>query len=192
MNNELDAKLCSKYPKMFANRYADMQTTAMCWGFDHGDGWYNIIDALCSNIQHHIDWRERQIEVATNHNKMVASMKAGDFSEFDKMSQAWASDYKERMKQDYLKGNLRQVPESIPQVVVDQVKEKFGTLRFYYTGGDDAISGMVRMAESMSAVTCEDCGTPGRRRGSGWVRTLCDTHAEQAGYHTTEEEDNAF
>lgn len=192
MNNDLDSKLCSKYPKMFADRYADMKTTAMCWGFEHGDGWYNIINALCSNIQHHIDWRERQIEVAVNHNKMVANMKAGDFSEFDKMSQAWASDYKERMKQDYLVGNLRQVPEPVPQVVVSQVKEKFGTLRFYYNGGDDEISGMVRMAESMSAVTCEECGTPGRRRGGGWVRTLCDAHAEQAGYYTTEDEDKEF
>lgn len=187
MNAELDTTLCSKYPKMFVNRFADMKTTAMCWGFEHGDGWYNIINALCSNIQHRIDWRERQIEVATNHNKMVADMKAGDFSAFDKVSQAWASDYKERMKQDYLKGDLRKVPEPIPQVVVDQVKEKFGTLRFYYTGGDDEISGMVRMAESMSAVTCEECGNPGRQRGGGWVTTLCDKHAEERGIYFNED-----
>ena len=49
--------------------------------------------------------------------------------------------------------------------MADQVKEKFGTLRFYYTGGDDRIDGMVRMAESMSAVTCETCGAPGKLRG---------------------------
>ena len=29
MNEKLDAELCSAYPKLFANRYADMQTTAM-------------------------------------------------------------------------------------------------------------------------------------------------------------------
>jgi hypothetical protein len=61
-------------------------------------------------------------------------------------------------------------------VTLDQVKEKFGTLRFYYTGGDDEISGMVRMAESMSGVTCEECGNPGTTGGQGWLVTLCETH----------------
>ena len=59
-----------------------------------------------------------------------------------------------------------------------QVKEKFGTLRFYYTGGDDEISGMVRMAESMSGVVCEECGAPGKRRGGGWIYTACDAHTK--------------
>ena len=74
---------------------------------------------------------------------------------------------------------LRVIPESIPQVTLDQVKEKFGTLRFYYSGGDDAIDGMVRMAESMSGVTCEECGNPGERRGGGWVHTYCEPCEEK-------------
>lgn len=66
--------------------------------------------------------------------------------------------------------------EKVKQVTLDQVKEKFGTLRFYYTGGDDIISGMVRMAESMSAVTCEVCGAAGKLRGEHWLYTACDEH----------------
>ena len=27
----------------------------MCWGIETGDGWYNIVDTLCSQIQWHID-----------------------------------------------------------------------------------------------------------------------------------------
>jgi len=61
------------------------------------------------------------------------------------------------------------------QVVADQVKEKFGTLRFYYSGGDDVIEGMVSMAESMTHRTCEDCGCPGEQRSGSYVRTLCKT-----------------
>lgn len=38
----------------------------------------------------------------------------------------------------------------IDQVVAEQVKEKFGTLRFYYRGGDEFVSGLVSMAEGMS------------------------------------------
>ena len=63
-----------------------------------------------------------------------------------------------------------------PQVVVEQVKEKFGGLRFYYQGGDEQIHGMVRMAEAWAGMACENCGGIGKRRGGGWVRTLCDVH----------------
>lgn len=66
----------------------------------------------------------------------------------------------------------------IPQVTVQQIKEKFGGLRFYYDGGDDVIDGMVNMAESWANHTCEECGKPGRYREGGWIKTLCDEHAE--------------
>lgn len=65
-----------------------------------------------------------------------------------------------------------------PQVVAAQVKEKFGTLRFYYDGGDDYISGVVALAESMSGQLCEDCGKPGSTGGKGWISTLCHEHRE--------------
>lgn len=66
--------------------------------------------------------------------------------------------------------------EVVEQVVVEQIKEKFGGLRFYYQGGDEQIHGMVRMAEAWAGIACEECGGIGKRRGGGWVRTLCDLH----------------
>ena len=66
--------------------------------------------------------------------------------------------------------------QDIAQVTVEQIKEKFGGLRFYYQGGDDEISGMVRMAEAWAGTACEECGAVGKRRSGGWIRTLCDTH----------------
>jgi hypothetical protein len=143
MRNELDQKLCADYPKIFANRFGDLKETAMCWGFECGDGWYNILNVLCANIQHHIDWRR---------------------------------DRRESMLKD--NPYNQPVPDEIPQVIVDQVKEKFGTLRFYYHGGDDKIDGMVRMAESISAFTCEKCGSAGKMRGRGWLYTACDEHTK--------------
>ncbi len=75
-------------------------------------------------------------------------------------------------------------------VTVNQVKEKFGGLRFYYSGGDDTVDGMVRMAESWAAHSCEECGAPGKSRGGGWIRTLCDTHEaeRQARYKKANDE----
>ena len=127
MNEKLDELLCQRYPKMMVNRDKSMMETCMCWGFECGDGWFNILDQLMGSIQHHIDWKNKKEEV-------------------------------------------------VAQVTLNQVKEKFGTLRFYYSGGDDYIDGLVTMAESMSGVTCEDCGSPGTQTQGGWIKTACAAH----------------
>lgn len=73
----------------------------------------------------------------------------------------------------------RETRPVVEQVVVEQIKEKFGGLRFYYSGGDDTVRGMVRMAEAWADRSCETCGKPGKSRGSGWIKTLCDEHHEE-------------
>lgn len=78
--------------------------------------------------------------------------------------------WKQEQKEKYGRGN------GCPDVYVAQIKEKFGGLRFYYDGGDDAVSGMVRMAEAWADSSCEVCGKPGTRRSGGWIQTLCDEH----------------
>ena len=192
MSPELDAKLCSKYPKIFANRYGDMKTTAMCWGFECGDGWYQILNSLCSQIQHHIDWKEKQRRNALEYNQALESSSKNNLEPLILYFQGtkdsptiWDIQRAEEIFEDP-EPQCREVPEECPQVVASQVKEKFGGLRFYYDGGDDAIDGMVRMAESWAANTCETCGKPGSVRGGGWIVTLCDEHAEARGIYTDE------
>jgi len=175
MKQELDKLLCEKYPKMMVNRNLPMTETCMCWGFECGDGWFNILDQLMGNIQHHIDWKEKQREGAIKYNEMATQAKAGNFDLFEETMKALPNDeYKEKRLAEIVAGDFRTVPESIPQVTLDQVKEKFGTLRFYYSGGDDYIDGMVSLAESMTGVTCESCGNIGESRGGGWIHTYCD------------------
>ena len=74
----------------------------------------------------------------------------------------------------------RETRPVVEQVVVAQIKEKFGGLRFYYDGGDDQISGMVRMAEAWASHACEECGAPGTLGGKGWIKTLCPTHRAES------------
>jgi len=174
MKQELDKLLCERYPKMMVNRNKNMQETCMCWGFECGDGWFNILDQLMGSIQHHIDWKEKQRKWAIDYNEMAAQAKAGNFDLFEEsMKDTLSAEYKEKRLGEIVAGDFREVPELIPQVTLDQVKEKFGTLRFYYTGGDDYISGLVSMAESMSGVTCEECSAPAQTHGPGWIRTIC-------------------
>lgn len=51
MSPDKDKALCEKYPKIFVDRHGNMRSTAMCWGFDCGDGWYDLIDVLCAHLQ---------------------------------------------------------------------------------------------------------------------------------------------
>lgn len=173
MKQELDKLLCERYPKIMVNRNKSMLETCMCWGFDCGDGWFNILDKLMDNIQHHIDWSGKQRDSANKFNEIAAQCKAGIFDLFEQDNKDTVLTYKEEKLARIVAGEFRTVPDVVCQVTLDQVKEKFGTLRVYYAGGDDVIDGMVRMAESMSAVTCEECSAPAETHGPGWIRTIC-------------------
>ena len=43
-----------RFPKMFNGKYG---------GFACGEGWWPILEKLCSNIQNHIDWKNKQSEI---------------------------------------------------------------------------------------------------------------------------------
>ena len=52
MKRELDEYLCKVYPKMMVNRDKNMMETCMCWGFDCGDGWFQILNQLMLSLIH--------------------------------------------------------------------------------------------------------------------------------------------
>ena len=83
MRDELDNLLVQKYPKIFRDRNKSMQETCMCWGFTHGDGWFEILDAACANIQSHVDWKRRQYPELSD-------------EEFDEQHQVIAAQVKEK------------------------------------------------------------------------------------------------
>ena len=182
MKPELDKQLCERYPKIFADRYADMTTTAMCWGFDCGDGWFNLLDQLCRQIQHHIDWRQQQYARAESYNQALALAQAGfpaKLTEYLTYGMVPDASTLKNVEFEIARNKPRQLPDLVQQVVASQVKEKYGTLRFYYAGGDEYVSGMVTLAEAMSLVTCERCGAPGETRDGSWTETLCETHFQE-------------
>jgi len=58
---------------------------------------------------------------------------------------------------------------------IHQIKEKFGGLRFYC----DFEWGLEESKlEERSLSICEECGRPGKPRGGGWIKTLCDSCAD--------------
>lgn len=138
MNEALARDLYLKYPKILKTEAGNEVS------LDVGDGWYDLLDVLCSQIQHHIDWKNGEGE----YSKYKDSRKEGDH---------------------------------VPQLVAEQVKEKFGTLRFYAFGGDEKTAGMIELSEALSGRTCEVCGASGKLTKGGWIRTLCRRHAAEQG-----------
>lgn len=59
-----------------------------------------------------------------------------------------------------------------------QVKEKFGSLRFYWNGDlPDLGEEIIEAAEHVSGHLCEVCGAPGQLKSdSGWWSTRCRAH----------------
>lgn len=86
----------------------------------------------------------------------------------------WNIEYLEKNDPEKLKEKQEYFP-----VKFDQVKEKFGGLRVYFTGGDDYVEGLVSMAESFSYKICEVCGDRGSPNEGGWITTLCDNCRKQ-------------
>jgi hypothetical protein len=55
MNDANEKHFVTKYPKLFRQRNLSHQETAMCWGLECDNGWFSIIDMLCSQLQWDID-----------------------------------------------------------------------------------------------------------------------------------------
>ena len=164
MKRELDEALCAKYPLIFKDRNADMRTTAMCWGLECGDGWYNIIDTLCGLLTY--DYRSAKSRYDHLLETGVGNVLYGTKT----VTQEALDEAKTKLDEETLK-----VPVAV------QVKEKFGGLRFYVQAATDKHYQYISFAESMSYRTCEECGAPGKTYTDGWHTTLCDIHAAMAG-----------
>ena len=85
-----------------------------------------------------------------------------------------------RQREYAIQNQTGESPEDTDGIVCPsaaQIKEKFGTLRFYtnddMTGWAKDTESFISMAESMSARTCENCGCPAMVSHGGWSRCEC-------------------
>lgn len=122
-----------------------------------GDGWYNIVDTLCASMMHHVKYHNDDVKAR------LQKIEAGT-----------------RTREEYTEEQLALM--TVPRIV--QIKEKFGSLRFYADGIDNKrFEHWIELAEMLSSRTCEVCGGPGTIRTDGWHRCMCDAH--EAEYQST-------
>jgi hypothetical protein len=209
MNQELTQRLVKRFPILYQNYSSPMTQTCMCWGFEHGDGWFEIIWQLSLAIEAELNypwhrkhwflfkrkffrrWNDflyklsppqpdkharvgsgtvsdpyRWVLVERAPRDWLARMIAKFFHEKDDGSQKWRTSIRRLGFKAFIKW-----PDT--GLAVQQVKEKFGTLRFY-CGGTEAIHRYIQLAERLSSITCEECREQGTANDSGWIRTLCE------------------
>jgi hypothetical protein len=159
MKKELDEALCARYPLIFRDRHGDMRKTAMCWGFEVGDGWADLLDTTCAMIYAPYLQATRRYKYARENEGTSPYLGADVITAVDVE--------RERLK-------MAEAAENIP--VATQIKEKYGGLRFYYDGGTPEVAAYIDFAEFHSERICDVCGAPGKPRGNGWIRTVCDQH----------------
>lgn len=126
MKPELEEKLFNDFPLLF-NPKADIRDSLMAFGFECGDGWYQLIRELSEKLYPLI--------------------------------------------QKYT------VSEDDFHPTVLQVKEKYGTLRFYLSFGTQEMEELIDEYEEKSGNTCEVCGKPGSIDYKVfWLEAKCDEH----------------
>jgi len=59
---------------------------------------------------------------------------------------------------------------------IQKVKEKWGTLKINYEGGDQFTDGLISFCESFSSRICEVCGNPGTPIPKSWTAVRCKVH----------------
>lgn len=184
MNQNLEKQLVEKYPKLFKDRNRPPTETLICFGLECSDGWFKILDHLFGYLT----------------NLMETEMHI-----------PYTPEYRAKYKGDpeYYKKHSSYILTP-PQIILSQVKEKYGTLRVYfYTDIDDIpediwaildlteyyarikryndkIDFAIDYAEYQSSITCEVTGKDGKLYTTGWHRVLCDEEAIERGYDPEE------
>ena len=182
MKEELDKRLTKAFPRLYEDRNASSRSTAMCWGFDCSDGWFDIIWDLSLKL-------EPIIRKFIVDNPNLTCCKCGcdknkHYGSKTRHPGKCLSIHVDPHSEEEPPGNYRSCScdtyaGNYPKAA--QVKEKFGGLRFYMTTQSDEISALIREAEALSSKTCQECGQPGESRGARWARTLCESCDENWG-----------
>jgi hypothetical protein len=173
---DFDDVLFKKYPKLFQTDENGklLPQFQRCWN-DCPKGWEQLVDDLCFAINNYVYNTSRHIkdpskkhiyfliDVCRKINQIFSNIKFNIGKKIIKNAIC------------FLNAKAPFIQKTPPLVKIGQYKEKFGTLRFYIDGGDDEVEGMIRFAEYLSSVTCQNTGNRGKmRKVKGWCITLSD------------------
>jgi hypothetical protein len=182
MNKENTKKLLKRFE--FFHPKKPLTESLMAFGFECGDGWFDLIWELCEKIEKELDKHPELKGVKlTWYEKIWAVIQSVFFTIKLRITDVINTIKGKEKKYPFLDRRIS-FKDRIPTwkyhpFEVLQVKEKFGTLRFYTNFETKEISNYIEEAEKKSAHTCEVCGEEGKLRTGGWLMTLCDEHVKK-------------
>lgn len=153
----------------FAKKYPDLLAKSQQTEYvGVGRGWHHILDMLFAFLSHDVERAKSRLKYALEHPE--ANMGEG-------------------VTIASLEAKVEEELEKLPSI--QQIKEKFGGMRFYVDKCSHDQDLAISFAEAMSNRCCEVCGKPGKHRQGGWVKTLCDDHfkARERGEDIWEDEE---
>lgn len=156
MNQKLEEQLTTKYPGLYRYQgWNNLQSSLMGFGFEHGDGWFKILDELSEKIQGQLDLYDKSIWFPGLRRFVRKFLYRGGIPRGVWRFTGWTLYHLIDSWTYTYKGEFR----------VTQVKEKYGGLRYYTSGHDEAVEAFISLAEYEAHRTCEDCGQDGGKHG---------------------------
>ena len=203
---DFEQHLFKKYPSLFyiGDDGELLPQFQRCWN-DCPKGWEPIIDNLCGAIVNYTkntsrsipDPNKKAMRFAAKVWSAIRSKIDYRFNPYKNHTIVFNSEQKQKLENSF-SGKVRKTTSKIsqyfrnktlyisqkpPEVKIDQYKEKYGTLRFYITGGDENVEGMIHFAEYLSSKTCQNTGKEGSQccKG-GWWATLSPEEMKRLGF----------
>lgn len=103
-----------------------------------------------------------------------------NWSELDDMPDGWRKAFGEQMCEEIYQALLRDGgEEAVNKYRIIQIKEKWGYLHWYDSGGNAEINKIIRKYEDISEKTCITCGKPATKISLGWISPYCDNCADE-------------
>jgi hypothetical protein len=126
MHKALQSKLIEIEPTWF---HPESDQSLMRYGFSCGDGWFFLINTIL-------------LAAKSESNLWLSAKKRSEENPGDP-TYNWAHEHMKKFPED---------PFAYPNFEVQQVKEKFRSLRFYYSGGTESFRCLVSAMESISSL----------------------------------------
>lgn len=105
----------------------------------------------------------------------------------DLLPDGWTKTFIPKMKEELAKV----LGDYVYDFVVFQIKEKYGTMRMYWSWADrkytsaelvdlaeisETVNDIIQKYENISEKTCVVCGKTATKMTTGWIIPVCDTH----------------
>lgn len=96
------------------------------------------------------------------------------YTEIDSFPKGWFKSFGAQMLDEIKQALVNCKPEFLYQYMITDIKEKYGSLRWYDNGGPKGFYDIINKYQHLSETICFRCGEPATHFSKGWILPLCD------------------